>query len=450
MTWILLIAGAVFLCRLVIVQFAIHADESSIRASWEDFPAALSENLSREVVAADYLTPKAREHELTCAVETLSSSEQPTKPKKAWKGWRDMRVERTVDESPTCRSFYLTPSDGGDLPKFLGGQYLLVGVNDPVSGKMVSRCYSLSSVFGTGFLRITVKRVPGGKFSNLLHDSVSAGDILQAQAPSGRFHLDEAETVEPLNLIAAGIGITPMVSMLHHSQKVTPERPVRLFYQLRDGSDAPFLSTLRAIAAEARATGKFKLFVAFSRPAANDLQVHDAKGRMSAAMVVGAARGPRGQFMICGPDEFMSSMAEGLVAQGVPENNVMYESFGPSSGGIGAIAVQASPSPERESVTDQASDITFTKSNQTAQWTGEDQTLLDVAERVGVSVDSACRSGNCGPCVVRLLQGQVTYDGTPDFEVEDDEVLMCVARPCGSLRLDVWKTRPHRRGVDVD
>ena len=239
---------------------------------------------------------------------------------------------------------------------------------------MVSRCYSPSNVFGAGHLRITVKRVPGGKFSKRLHHSISAGGIIQAQAPKGRFRLDNTETIEPLNLIAAGIGITPMVSMLHHSQKVTPERPVRLFYQLRDGSDVPDLSSLRAIAAEAHVKGKFKLFVAFSRPAANDVRVHDAKGRMSAAMVISAARGPRGQFMICAPDEFMSSMAEGLVAQGVPEANVMHESFGPSLVGIGAIAVQARPNLVRPRIADQRSNITFTKTNWTAQWTGEDQT----------------------------------------------------------------------------
>ncbi len=360
---------------------------------------------------------------------------------------RELSVVRIEDESPDCRSFYFASPNQTPLPTFFGGQYLLISLPDPDSpNRQVSRCYSLSDGVHESTYRITVKRVPGGKMSNLLHDTVRIGDRIRVQLPSGRFHIgnqshiDEAGRPQPLNLIAAGIGITPMMSMLRESLKNTPDRAVRLFYQLRDASNAPFLDELRQLAVTE--AGRFRLFVAFSKPGVGDLVRGDLQGRMDAVAILGAAGSATGNFMICGPDEFMRGIAAGLTSRGVPKSRVEYESF------MAAAKPKPSVPSESRSITDlelssgnlavatQAT-VRFSKTACDAVWTDDDSSLLDIADRYGVTIESACRSGQCGSCVVRLLAGRVRYAETPDFDaMEPHEALACVARPAGDIVID--------------
>ncbi len=360
-----------------------------------------------------------------------------------------MAVEKVVDESPDCKSFYFRPIDGQPIPEFLGGQYVLVGCRDPETNKVISRCYSLSDAYNSDFFRITVRRVPGGKVSNLLHETIKAGDKIELRAPGGRFHIDVEESKKPLNLIAAGIGITPMVSMLRHAKQVTPDRPVRLFYQLRSSTNAPFLDELRKLAADQSQGGNFQLFVAFSRPGKAEIRPQDATGRIAAESILQACGSVDGSFRICGPEAFMTNIATGLVGAGVREADVQYESFGGGKKGVGAIAVGPESLESKQERGDQLTSteasgdstssgpkIKFAQSNQTAAWSDEDESLLDMAERVGVDVDSSCRSGQCGSCAIRLLKGAVKYSEEPACEVDDSEVLMCVAKPCGAVSVD--------------
>lgn len=441
MAWILIIVGGVFLSRMAVMQFVAHMDEASVATNWQGIPgkggvvALAQESTSAKIQLSD-----------SAETQSAKQSSAPGKSKKAWNGWREMIVDKIVAESPDCQSFYLRPADGLDLPEFYGGQYALVGVEDPATQKRVSRCYSLSDAHDTGYYRITVKRVPGGRMSNLLHDAVQAGATIKLQAPGGRFYSDQQERTRPLNLIAAGIGITPMVSMLNHCLRATPERPVRLFYQLRNGSNTPFLDQLRGLAADAT-NPNVQLFVAYSRPIEGDVRANDARGRISAKSVLAACGSVEGEFMICGPEAFMSSIAEGLVAAGVPVPDVRYESFGGSSKGVGAITVQSDTDESDPGTPGGTSDpaggqpavgheITFAKSGQTTTWESADDVLLDTAERVEIDVESSCRSGQCGSCVLRLLKGDVAYDEDPEFDAADDEVLMCVGRPCGPITVD--------------
>lgn len=375
----------------------------------------------------------------------------------SWTRWRDLVVTKILDESPDCRSFTLKPAGPFELPRFQGGQFLTLRLAEPGSPKKVTRCYSLSSAPGEPHYRITVKRVPGGRMSNLLHDTVQVGDRIEAKRPSGKFCLDEKRT-DPLNLIAAGIGITPILSMLMHSLEVAPERPINVFYQLRDSRNAPFLGVLRKLDQTLARSGPhsnihFRLAVWFSKPEheksrpASDRQTDrqtDRTGRIDARAVIQATGSTAGQFMICGPADFMSSIARGLVEHQVDPANVAYESFGGNSAAVDLAHPSANQQATGPVVDHQ---ITLTQSGRTLSWRSMSRTdgdadgqvgsLLELAEANGIALESSCRSGNCGECLLRLAEGNVQYDQTPECDRTSDQVVMCVARPTSDLAIEV-------------
>lgn len=376
------------------------------------------------------------------AIATQAATPSPRKK------WLDVVVHSVRDESPDCRSFLLNSADGAALPRFAGGQFLTVRCPSSASGKSANRCYSLSSGPNEPNYRITVKRVPGGTVSNWLHDHVSKGDRLEIKPPGGKFHLDPETTDRPLVLIAAGIGITPMMSMLMHSLEATPSRPVRLFYQLQNDSNAPFLKILRHLSKSLADRGCFELFVSFSRPASEASGVPGTPeaagatgaaehfGRLDASVILKKPGLESGDFMICGPDRFMSSIAEGLVDHGVPATQVSYESFGGKSGGVGAIAVA---DPGAASISHEVKLITEDRS---LQWSHSKGSLLDLVEEEGIEVESSCRSGNCGMCVQRLVRGSVDYENPIECEIEEGEVVLCVARPTSDIALELSEDLP--------
>ncbi|MEO9593878.1 FAD-binding oxidoreductase [Rhodopirellula bahusiensis] len=357
-----------------------------------------------------------------------------------WKGWRSVVVQSTKDESPDCRSFVFAASEGDSFPPFLGGQYLTIRLKDPSTGKNVSRCYSLSSGPDEPHYRITVKRVPGGAMSNLLHDTIRVGDRVEIQAPKGKFHYSISEShglePQPLNLIAAGIGITPMLSMMFQSLNERADREVNLFYQVRNAIDAPFLAPIREIAKMLEKNTGVRVHLWFSKPEDEDIQPGDSVGRLSAEQIVDRLGHHRGEYLICGPDVFMSGIADGLINCGASEERVMFESFGGKSKSAGALAVPAcEPS---DDLTDASVGllVTFRTSEKNAAFESEMEGLLDVAESLDVDVDSGCRSGDCGACVRRLLSGEVRYAEPPECDVEEGEAVLCVAKPVSEVVVD--------------
>ena len=374
----------------------------------------------------------------------------------AWAGWREFRVSKTQfeDACESQRSFHLAPLDGGSLPPFKPGQFLTFQLsvaatdqptqrtendtNETQPGRPVTRCYSLSDSPDPGFYRITVKRVPApaghpelpaGLSSNHLHDHVHEGGILRVKAPSGRFHIAPSPAL-PAVLVAGGIGITPMMSMLRWCLKEQPARAVHLFYGLRNSDDFAFQATLRQLAA---AHPLFHLHVAFSRPGAHDIEGRDYQhaGHVDIELLKKTLPHGRHQFYVCGPTAMMESLVPALADWGVPEQDIHFEAFGPAS-----ISDQRATASASVDATATQFGIRFAKSGRTLDWDGRDASLLEFAERHGVEVDSGCRSGSCGSCEIRLLSGNVEYRHKPDHDVAPGHCLLCVGRPASALELE--------------
>jgi hypothetical protein len=256
---------------------------------------------------------------------------------------------------------------------------------------------------------------------------VLAGDVLQVKAPSGHFFIDPDPAV-PAVLIAGGIGITPMMSMLLWSLEKQPGRAIHLYYGLRHGGEHAFKEQLEQLA---KAHPRFKLNVAYSSPTSSDLMGRDFQhvGRIDTTLLQHTLPHGRHHFYICGPAPMMESLVPALAEWGVPDSDVHFEAFGPAS------VRRAHVEPQTTDAT-AVVDVGFQRSGRTVSWDGRDANLLDFAERHGIAADSGCRSGSCGSCETRLFSGSVTYDQRPDFDVTPGHCLLCVGRPATDLVLE--------------
>ena len=370
-------------------------------------------------------------------VDTLDS----TLP--AWTGWRDFQVTRRVEEDTLksqC-SFYLAPADGAPLPNFKPGQFLTFEVTLPPNQTQttsVVRCYSLSDQPNPDTYRVTIKRalspvknakLPAGVCSNHFHDHVKVGDTLKVKAPAGRFFIDGDESA-PVVLVGGGIGITPMMSMLAWCLAHQPTRTVHLFAGARCSHEQAFLQPLLVLA---RAHPSFRLHLVYSNPGAGDSTPVEAgpalqhTGRVDINLLKSTLPHGHHQFYVCGPPAMMEALVPALVAWGVPKADIHFEAFGPAT-------VRLEPDTPRPTVAGtEALSIQFKGAGRTLAWTGQDDNLLDFAERQGVPMESGCRSGSCGSCQTRLLSGTVHYANPPDYDIASGHCLPCVATPLSNL-----------------
>lgn len=354
-----------------------------------------------------------------------------------WEGWRRFVVVRKVSESPGVRSFHLRPLDGRPLPTFRPGQYLTFRLHVPGQPRPVTRCYSLSDAPRRDTYRITVKRIgptpeaPQGQpgvASCFLHDDVDVGNVLEARAPAGAFWLEPADPT-PVVLIGGGIGVTPVLAMLLAIVETGLPRPVWFFHGVRNGADHAMADTLAEVAAR---HAHVRRVVCCSDPRREDtlgdrIQHH---GRIDIALirqVVGDLSLPH--FYLCGPPSMMKSLVDGLAAEGVPAERVHHEAFGPAS--VRQTVVAAS----RDEV-HVGHAVAFMRSGRRLQWDGV-STLLELAEREGLAVESGCRAGNCGSCATPVIRGEVVYPAAPGAPVPAGACLACVAKPASDLEVGI-------------
>jgi ferredoxin-NADP reductase len=230
----------------------------------------------------------------------------------AWVGFRPFRVTRKVieDQAKSIQSFYLESEDGQPLPSFQPGQFLTFSLDIPTAtGELepIIRCYSLSDAPHPDYYRISIKRVPAppgsqfppGRSSNHLHDHIEVGDLLQARAPAGHFHLDRGDA--PVVLVAGGIGITPLLSMLNWSLAEQPGREIWLFYGVRNSRELIMKAHLETLAA---AHPNFHLRICFSDPLPEDQVNRDYQhqGRVGVALFRLELGLKPYHFYVCGPD----------------------------------------------------------------------------------------------------------------------------------------------------
>ena len=368
---------------------------------------------------------------------------QPQRTELLWQGKRKFRVVNRVYENlnqDIC-SFYLEPNDGRSIPSFRPGQFLTFAVPVPGETEPVTRCYSLSdSPAARNCYRVTVKRIdppvdapegtPPGQSSDYFHNHLQTGSVIDVYAPAGSFYLEE-NSDKPVVLIAGGVGITPILSMLNWLIATRSNREIWLFYGVRNRAEHAMYDYLQKVVSQVR---NLRMVVAYSRPTntcRHKVDYH-LRGHITEELVRPILEGRDCEIYLCGPAPMMSALTRGFENSGIPADNVRLEAFGPASH-----TTARPPEKPREHKAEQAFQIEFARSGKKVQWVPGDGSLLELAMANGIKARCGCRQGVCGTCAIALKGGEVDYERTPEKTPPAGKCLPCVARPQSDLVLDM-------------
>lgn len=358
----------------------------------------------------------------TLATGTWVEAEQRLQQGERQRQWLAWRVARIEQESRDIRSFYLQPNDDKAVP-FAPGQHIPVRLRLDGQAPLV-RTYSLSSAPSDGYLRISVKAQ--GPASRHLHERLKVGDVLEVRPPTGNFTLDQ-QSLRPLVLIGAGVGITPLMAMLREQLSTGQGRRIYLFHGGRSLAELPFQQEL--VALKQRAGDLLDIHRALSQPEPHAVQGRDFEfaGRLGIAQVKATLALDDYDFYLCGPASFTQDLYEGLRTVHVPDARIHAEAFGPST--LRRHTDDRQPVLQQPPAATQPVPVYFASSAKEARWTPDSGTLLELAERRGLSPDFSCRGGSCGTCKTRLVSGQVHYPNPPAELPDSGSVLICCAVP---------------------
>ena len=280
----------------------------------------------------------------------IGREKQLYKERDQWTSWRDFTITDKVIESDEITSFYLKPNDGKPLPKYHPGQYISIRTSVPALKHLQSRQYSLSDAPQPSSYRISVKKELGldlnhpaapahpGYVSSVLHDSKQIGDTLQVSHPAGEFFFNPSHgDRKPIVLISAGVGLTPMLSIIRTLDKADSQQPICWIHGTRSSRVHAFSQEIKEIAKQ---HPNVRTEVFMSHPAEEDALGRDYQyeGRMSLGVLDKEGdlflHKADAEYFICGPEGFMKDMQATLLGYGVEEQRIKMEVFG--TGVIGA------------------------------------------------------------------------------------------------------------------
>jgi ferredoxin-NADP reductase/predicted pyridoxine 5'-phosphate oxidase superfamily flavin-nucleotide-binding protein len=319
---------------------------------------------------------------------------------------REVRVAEVRRETPSAVTLVLEDAgDSAGVFDFRPGQFFTLVAD--IDGRPVRRAYSASSAPGSARLEVTVKHLAGGRFSAHVHQELKKGDRLALRGPSGSFH---AEPADELVLIAAGSGVTPMMSMI----RARTGGRIALLYSSRSEEETIFAEELARLAHPDRLTVTHVLTERDGRLNADGLR----------RWITGLSPSPDAHYFVCGPEPLMDAVQEVLAGLGVPAALVHQERF---ASGADAAAVTTVP---QELTVEENGQVVGTAVVEPGQ------TLLEAGLAAGLPMPYSCTVGNCGDCTVQLRGGEVTprpqADGT---------VLACVSCPLSKVTVELEPPR---------
>lgn len=365
------------------------------------------------------------------------------------KGFNRYRVIAKKQESSVITSLLLAPVEPATVPTFIPGQFLTVrlAVEDGVT---VLRNYSLSGdAQDAAHLRISVKResappgrpdLPPGLGSNFLHDQVGVGDLLEIAGPTGAFILNQ-ESTRPAVLFSGGVGLTPMVSMLHWLSRNSAQ-PVYFIHACENGSVHALHDEVLELAG--RRPG-IHVHFCYRSPSPDDFErgAFHSQGLICRETLQALLPLDDYEVYLCGPPPFMQANWRLLRGLGIGSERIHYEFFGPATVLEEERDQALRPAPEAVTAT-LASDlegdrptVQFLPSGTRVVWDPSCHSLLELAEQAGLAPAFNCRAGVCNTCHVGLRQGQVEYFEEPLEAPTNGGVLLCCSRPIGAVTLDL-------------
>jgi ferredoxin-NADP reductase/MOSC domain-containing protein YiiM/ferredoxin len=357
-------------------------------------------------------------------------------PPPSWNGFRPLRVQAIHRETSEVTSIVLESVDGSPLPAPLPGQYLVLRLYPDKGSRPVVRSYSISGAADSGTYRISVKRETGPG-SRYVVDVTHIGDVFETSAPRGEFVLRSG--TRPVMLLSAGIGITPVLSMLHALAAVGTGSPrgVWWIHGARNGREQVFAQEVRDLL---NAIPGSHSIVAHSKPAPTDRlgKDFDVQGHLDFASLQKLGIPTEADFYLCGPTRFLADMNRCLIALGVSQDAIHQEIFGPA-GSVEPGVVKAGakiPHPPVRSLGN-GPIVSFTRSGLAVPWDNNFKSLLDFAEACDVPVRWSCRTGVCHMCECGLLNGQLHYSPEPLDQPATGNALICCSTPESQVDLDL-------------
>lgn len=371
--------------------------------------------------------------------EFVPSSPQIESPaQKRWSGI--LRTMAIFEETPNVKTFRLMEPNLEQIPfTFLPGQYATI--TSMIQGEKVRRCYTISSSpTQHDYIELTVKREQYGVESRHLHDHINRGDLLEISAPAGEFFFTGKEA-NGIVLIAGGVGVTPMMSVLRYLTDRSYPKDIHLLYAVNSPSDIIFREECTYLARRhpnvqvdvivrttdgADWTGPVGLITPdFIEKTIPDIAQH--------------------RIHLCGPVPMMDAAKAALLQLKIPSEQIKTEHFAPPKGGpvftteppiFSSTPKPSIASADRPTVPPSAhATITFSKSNKSGPL-APTQSVLEAAEAQGVFIDSECRTGICGRCKVHLLEGAVSMevdDALSEEEKASGIILACQAKSPDNL-----------------
>ena len=382
------------------------------------------------------------------AVRLIPKQKPVRKPRNFWAG--ELLLSKITPETHDVKTFRFTNPAGGALPfKHLPGQYLNLALT--IDGKRVNRSYTIaSSPTRNDYCEISVKKAPNGYGSKHLHETWAEGQRIKISAPAGKFHFAGHESdrksrlagarsgaeeggaeVDRIVLIAGGIGITPMMSVIRAMTDGGWQGQLYLLFSVRLVQDIVFKDELARLQA-----AHPNLHVKITISGDPDTAWDGARGNVTRDLVEGFVPGlTSGPIMLCGPDRMMTAMRELLVGMGIPDAEIHQEAF------ISPKAVEAAVDADThaESIDETIErSVTFKRAERVLRWTNG-LTVLECAEDAGIEIPNECRSGICGQCKTRLVSGKVvmeTQDALTRADRANGLILACQARPVRDVEID--------------
>jgi ferredoxin-NADP reductase/MOSC domain-containing protein YiiM len=355
-------------------------------------------------------------------------------PPPAWPGFRTLRVSRIDQESLTVFSLTLTSLDGRSLAAPLPGQFVVLRLHPDAAAAPLLRNYSLSGAPEAGHYRISIKHEEHGAGSSYLRSKIRVGDCLEVAAPRGTFTL--RPDPRPAVLLSAGVGVTPVLAMLHALAAAGSTREVWWLYGARNGSEHPFARESNELLRQLPRSCRYIVYSqgSASEPSGGDV---DARGHLGLDVLTRLRVPPEADFYLCGPNAFLQDLTRGLLSLGVSPGRLHSEIFGPEKSSTPGIN-ERRPSPHAPAgPAGKGPRISFARSGLSVDWDSRFQNLLELGEACDIPVRWSCRTGVCHSCEAALIGGSVTYEPDPLDPPAMGNLLICCSRPAGDVVIDL-------------
>lgn len=340
-------------------------------------------------------------------------------------------VKEVTRETGECVSvLFEVPPELRDTFSFKQGQSLTMRAF--INGEEVRRTYSICSTPSENAWRVAIKKQDRGLFSSFANAQLKKGDILEVMPPVGKFYVElDAGNKKKYLAIAAGSGITPVISIIKTTLLAEPQSQFTLVYGNRTRQSIIFLEELEGI--KNRYMQRFNLVHVLSRER-TDVPVNF--GRIDREKLLELSKQihyrSMDEIFICGPEEMIFTSKEFLEEKGVDRKKIHFELFASS------VPVERLSSEVRGVKSDKegpVSKVSLKLDGRTTDFElplSSDMTILDAALKQGADLPYACKGGMCCTCKARLMEGEVMMDvhwGLEEEEIEQGYILTCQSHP---------------------